>query len=66
MTAEVYKAWGGEWRWRLKAANGLVVARSGRAGYTRRRDAMRGLRCTLGGLGGLWSGPLRNCSIKGK
>jgi uncharacterized protein YegP (UPF0339 family) len=38
---EVFKDEGGEWRWRLQAANGEIIAQS--EGYTRREDAERGL-----------------------
>ena len=36
----IYQDAGGEWRWRLVAANGRIVADSGE-GYTRPRDAER-------------------------
>lgn len=38
---EVYCSASGDWRWRLKSANGEIVA-SGEA-YTRRQDALRGV-----------------------
>lgn len=38
---EVWKAKDG-WRWRLKAANGRIVAESGEA-YTRRSSALRAI-----------------------
>jgi uncharacterized protein YegP (UPF0339 family) len=38
---EVYCSASGGWRWRLKSANGEIVA-SGEA-YTRRQDALRGV-----------------------
>lgn len=37
---QVYEDKGGEWRWRLLAANGRTIADSGEA-YTRRPDAER-------------------------
>ena len=40
MTIEVYQDALGEWRWRLQAANGEIVAGSGE-GYTRKSDALR-------------------------
>jgi uncharacterized protein YegP (UPF0339 family) len=39
---EIYQDQAGEWRWRVKADNGEVVAVG--EGYTRREDAERGLR----------------------
>ena len=38
MTFEIYEDRGGEYRWRLRSANGQIVADSGE-GYTRRDDA---------------------------
>ena len=40
-TAEVYMDEAGEWRWRVKAANGEIVAQG--ESYTREHDALRGL-----------------------
>lgn len=37
---QVYRDMTGEFRWRLKAANGRTIADSGES-YTRRRDAQR-------------------------
>jgi len=42
MKFHVYKSEDG-WRWRLKAANGEIVADSGEA-YTRRTDVKRAIR----------------------
>lgn len=39
--ARVYKDDAGGWRWRMRAANGEIVA--GSESYTRRYDALRGL-----------------------
>jgi len=39
--AEVYRDRFGEWRWRVKAANGEIVAQG--ESYTRKRDALRGV-----------------------
>ena len=39
----IYKDQEGDWRWRLRAANGLTIADSGE-GYTRERDAKRAVR----------------------
>jgi uncharacterized protein YegP (UPF0339 family) len=41
-TAEVYRDKAGRWRWRLKAANGEVIADSGQS-YGRERDCLIGL-----------------------
>lgn len=38
MTFELYKDVAGQWRWRLKAANGEVVATSGGDGYHNKGD----------------------------
>jgi len=43
MTFRVFRDNAGEWRWRLVAANGRIVADSGE-GYTRRRDVERAIR----------------------
>lgn len=42
MTWELYEDAAGEWRWRLVARNGRIVADSGE-GYTRRRDCHRAI-----------------------
>jgi uncharacterized protein len=42
MQFELYRDGNGEWRWRLKAANGQVVATSGE-GYVARSDAEHGI-----------------------
>jgi len=39
-----YRDKAGEWRWRLKATNGRIVADSGE-GYQRLRDCLRGWNC---------------------
>jgi uncharacterized protein YegP (UPF0339 family) len=39
---EIFEDGAGEWRWRLKAANGEITAQS--EGYTNKADAMRGFR----------------------
>lgn len=44
--AEVYRDTAGEYRWRLRAANGEPLADSGE-GYKRRRDAQHGLDLVL-------------------
>lgn len=41
-TLNVFKDLKGEWRWRLRAANGQIVACSGE-GYTRERRCLGGL-----------------------
>jgi uncharacterized protein YegP (UPF0339 family) len=41
--AELYRDSRGEWRWRLLAKNGRVIADSGE-GYVDKADARRGLR----------------------
>ena len=40
--AEVFRDASGEWRWRLKAANGRVIADSGE-GYANQSDCLAGL-----------------------
>lgn len=40
---EIYKDKSGEYRWRLRTANGRIIADSGE-GYTRLRDAKRAVR----------------------
>ena len=44
--AEVYEDQSGEFRWRIRARNGRVIADSGES-YRRREDAERGLQITL-------------------
>lgn len=39
---ELFKDAAGEWRWRLRAGNGKIVATSGE-GYRRRDDAQTGI-----------------------
>ena len=41
-TFEVYQDSAGEWRWRLVAANGNIIADSGE-GYTSKQGAKRGI-----------------------
>ena len=41
---EIYRDANREWRWRLRAANGRIVADSGE-GYRRRVSALRGVEC---------------------
>jgi uncharacterized protein YegP (UPF0339 family) len=43
---QVYQDRAGEWRWRLRSANGQIVADSAE-GYTRRRDVERAIETTL-------------------
>lgn len=45
-TFEVFRDAAGEWRWRLVHRNGNIVATSGE-GYTRRRNAEKGLRSVV-------------------
>lgn len=42
MKYHVYKDSSGEWRWRLKAANGQIIADSGQ-GYSSKRDCKEGI-----------------------
>lgn len=42
MTYHVYKDSGGRWRWRLKAANGQIVADSGQ-GYASKQSCKEGI-----------------------
>jgi uncharacterized protein YegP (UPF0339 family) len=42
MRFELYRDAGGQWRWRLRARNGEVVAESGE-GYVRREDCEHGI-----------------------
>lgn len=44
----IYKAKDG-WRWRLKAANGRIIAESGEA-YTRKADALRAKNQVIGAI----------------
>ncbi len=39
---EVFEDHAGEWRWRLRSANGEILAQS--EGYTRKEDAARAIR----------------------
>ncbi|MFL6256754.1 MAG: YegP family protein [Pyrinomonadaceae bacterium] len=41
-TFSVYKDAGGEWRWRLVAGNGRIIAASGE-GYQHRQDCLHGI-----------------------
>jgi len=41
---EIYRDGRREWRWRLKASNGRIVADSGE-GYRRRASMLRGIEC---------------------
>jgi uncharacterized protein YegP (UPF0339 family) len=41
-TFEVFRDEGGEWRWRLVATNGNIIADSGE-GYTTKQGAKRGI-----------------------
>lgn len=45
-TKEFYRDRDREWRWRVRAANGLITADSGE-GYGRLRDAKHGMWVTL-------------------
>jgi len=40
--AEIYEDVAGQWRWRVKATNGEIVAQG--ESYTRQPDALRGLK----------------------
>ena len=42
MRFELYRGAKGEWRWRLRARNGEVIAESGE-GYVRREDCEHGI-----------------------
>ncbi len=42
MTYEYYKDKKGEWRWRLKASNGRIIADSGQ-GYRNEQDCLAGI-----------------------
>ena len=42
MRFELYRDAGGQWRWRLRARNGEIVAESGE-GYVRREDCEHGI-----------------------
>lgn len=46
LRTEVYEDQGGQWRWRLRARNGRIVAVSGE-GFTREADARRSLQRLL-------------------
>ena len=41
---EIYRDARSEWRWRLRASNGRIVANSGE-GYRRRASMLRGIEC---------------------
>jgi len=43
MHFEIYKSIGGEWRWRLVAANNRIIANGGE-GYKNRQDAESAIR----------------------
>jgi uncharacterized protein YegP (UPF0339 family) len=43
---EIYRDAKREWRWRLRAANGRIVADSGE-GYRRRASVYRAIECVL-------------------
>lgn len=43
---EIYRDAGGEWRWRLRAVNGRIVADSAE-GYASRRNARRAVMSTF-------------------
>ena len=47
MRFELYRDAIGQWRWRLRAANGEVIAESGE-GYTRRADCEHGIALVQG------------------
>ncbi|BCM86546.1 YegP family protein [Methylobacterium indicum] len=47
MRFELYRDGKGEWRWRLRAENGEVVADSGE-GYVRREDCEHGIALVKG------------------
>ncbi len=49
---EPYQDKGGQWRWRLFAANGLVVA-TGNEGFNSRRNCLRAIRAVKVLLGSL-------------
>ena len=42
MTYHIYKDRASEWRWRLKASNGKIIADSGE-GYRNRQDCLAGI-----------------------
>ena len=50
MKYHVYKAANGEWRWRLKAANGNILADSGE-GYSAKADCVAGIQSVKGSGG---------------
>ncbi len=49
MRYRIYRDSIGQWRWRLVAANGRIVADSGE-GYVRRRDCLRGIKLVRGAV----------------
>ena len=56
MKFHIYQDKRGEWRWRLKARNGRIVADSGE-GYVRQGNAVRAVQTVLDGVGSLWGRP---------
>jgi amphi-Trp domain-containing protein len=48
---EVFRDRGDEWRWRLRHRNGNVIATGGE-GYTRKHNALKGLRSVMGNAPG--------------
>jgi len=50
---QVYEDVAGEWRWRLVASNGKIVADGGE-GYTRRRDCLRAIDTVRHIIGDCW------------
>lgn len=49
MKFHIYQDKRGEWRWRLKARNGRIVADSGE-GYANQGNAVRAVRVTMVGI----------------
>lgn len=56
MKFHIYQDAKGEWRWRLKARNGRIVADSGE-GYVRKGGAVKAAEMVRDGVGSLWSRP---------
>lgn len=56
MKFHIYRDTRGEWRWRLKARNGRIVADSGE-GYVRKGGAERAAQKVIDGVGSLWKRP---------
>lgn len=50
MHFEVYSDKRSEWRWRLVASNGLIIADSGQ-GYTHKVDCLHGIKLVQGSAG---------------